>query len=445
MLKKHTKHIVLATLVFQLLAWMPSILAQEVQPDKRKLLVTAYYSPLPDQSFYIRGSYEADVKLNGKGTHGADGTGVYMGMLAAPQTYPFGTRVNIPGLGVGEVHDRGGAIFATEGFDRIDVWMGKGEEGLSRALNWGSRFVEGSLYSDSSQGTAGFDYSWLNPSLSPATVSQLQANTAKKTEDEKYKEMASEKPENEASNPVKLEPKPSIHPSSEISKTSEVDKFAVQPGIGKGERSENVKNLQQALKEIGYFQADLTGIFDSTTEDAVFKLQNEGGILHNRSDQGAGYFGPKTHQALQNLVNKKVKIIKEVPKEVPKKVPVGVPAKQALPQISSLSVAQDQPVRKELGFEAFSLNKKVVQSETEFTPKSSEELKINDQGEQVLQLQRALIEQKYLAVGLDTGYFGQKTLEAVVKLQLEKGIVPSKIDAKAGIVGPKTLTALQIS
>ena len=67
-------------------------------------------------------------------------------MLAAPKTYPFGTRVMIPGLGVGEVHDRGGAILARKGYDRIDVWMGRGEEGLSRALNWGARLVEGEVY-----------------------------------------------------------------------------------------------------------------------------------------------------------------------------------------------------------------------------------------------------------------------------------------------------------
>jgi len=35
-------------------------------------------------------------------------------MVAAPKSYAFGTVIVIPGLGVGEVKDRGGAIVANE-------------------------------------------------------------------------------------------------------------------------------------------------------------------------------------------------------------------------------------------------------------------------------------------------------------------------------------------
>lgn len=31
-----------------------------------KYIVTAYYSPLPDQQFYLRGNYEDEVRLNGE-------------------------------------------------------------------------------------------------------------------------------------------------------------------------------------------------------------------------------------------------------------------------------------------------------------------------------------------------------------------------------------------
>ena len=48
---------------------------------------------LPGQSRYLRGSYEKDIRLNGRGVAGADGTGVYDGMLAAPKTYAFGTKI----------------------------------------------------------------------------------------------------------------------------------------------------------------------------------------------------------------------------------------------------------------------------------------------------------------------------------------------------------------
>lgn len=57
--------------------------------EYRTFVVTAYYSPLPDQARYLRGSYEADIRLNGNGTHGASGKPVYVGMLAAPKHYEF--------------------------------------------------------------------------------------------------------------------------------------------------------------------------------------------------------------------------------------------------------------------------------------------------------------------------------------------------------------------
>lgn len=59
------------------------------ETESRTFVVTAYYSPLPNQSRYLRGSYEADIRLNGNGTHGASGKPVYVGMLAAPKHYEF--------------------------------------------------------------------------------------------------------------------------------------------------------------------------------------------------------------------------------------------------------------------------------------------------------------------------------------------------------------------
>jgi hypothetical protein len=81
-----------------------------IAPGPRTFVVTAYYSPLPDQSFYLRGSYEADIKLNGGGIKGASGKPVYSGMLAGPKIYPFGTAIKLNGVGIGKIDDRGGAI-----------------------------------------------------------------------------------------------------------------------------------------------------------------------------------------------------------------------------------------------------------------------------------------------------------------------------------------------
>ena len=61
---------------------------------KQEFIVTAYYSPLPDQNFYLKGNYEAEKILNGNGTNGASGKPVFIGMIAAPKTYNFGTRID---------------------------------------------------------------------------------------------------------------------------------------------------------------------------------------------------------------------------------------------------------------------------------------------------------------------------------------------------------------
>jgi len=107
-----------------------SVFAEEnTSSENQKFIVTAYYSPLPDQSFYLKGSYEADIRLNGNGTHGASGKEVYPGMLAGPKTYAFGTQVYLEGLGIGTIDDRGGAIVSSgsRGYDadRLDIWMGQ--------------------------------------------------------------------------------------------------------------------------------------------------------------------------------------------------------------------------------------------------------------------------------------------------------------------------------
>lgn len=123
-------------------------------PAEQEYVVTAYYSPLPGQSFYLKWNYKAEVLLNGNGTHGASGRPVFVGMVAAPKSYDFGTRINFSGLWVGIVEDRGGAIVNAwekwQSYDRIDIWMGTGEAWLRRAMIWGKRKVKWSITTDES-------------------------------------------------------------------------------------------------------------------------------------------------------------------------------------------------------------------------------------------------------------------------------------------------------
>lgn len=116
--------------IFGLLIW-GLVFADDCVPQFFK--ITAYYSPVANQDYYAQNTYNDEVKLNGNGTHGAWGKAVFDGMIAAPSKYAFGTKIIIPGFGIWLVEDRGGAIVAGSGWDRIDVWAGSGVVGLQRA------------------------------------------------------------------------------------------------------------------------------------------------------------------------------------------------------------------------------------------------------------------------------------------------------------------------
>lgn len=114
--------------------------------ELRSFKATAYYSPEEGQKFYVKWSLEEDKILNGEWTHGASGRAVFNGMIAAPKSYAFGTRIYVPWWWIGQIEDRGGAIVQAgernEQFDRLDFWAGKGQAWLDAALRFGVRYFD---------------------------------------------------------------------------------------------------------------------------------------------------------------------------------------------------------------------------------------------------------------------------------------------------------------
>lgn len=229
--------------------------AAELVGEPRMFRVSAYYSPEPNQSRYLRGNYEAEIRLNGRGTNGADGTEVYPGMLAAPKNYPFGTQIYLPGLGIGTVHDRGGAIVPAgmrgQAHDRIDVWMGRGETGLARALSWGMRTVEGMVY-----WTGGAENSLSFMDVTPANLQHLPLFSGNSSH---YKRGAT--------------------------------------GI-------TIQALQKQLAALGHYSDAITGNFDESTEAAVLAFQLAENVIGNAETSGAGEFGPRTRASLADVVER---------------------------------------------------------------------------------------------------------------------------------------------
>jgi len=450
-------------------------------------MVSGYYSPLPNQSFYVRGSYEADKRLNGNGTNGADGTQVHIGMLAAPKTYPFGTRIKIPGLGVGEVHDRGGAILAGKAYDRIDVWMGSGEEGLARAINWGMRLVEGELYLNPDQIEPGLNFGWVSSTLPEGVANRLKAKSfinpqvfSKPITEKSSAQNISELQEalrlfgyyhGEVNGVYNNDTKQAVltfqidegviqsinakgagnfGPKTQEALKSKTENFnsrvmkeqkrlkenveSLTSGLGKKAEGDDVYSLQQMLWELGYYHGPLNSNYDSATIDAVLAFQKDHGVIQNEWEKGAGYFGKKTHEALVAAVDKRAEKLAKYPVEMQ----VWVPAKIELPKLDQLSGGIPESISL-----SFNLDIKSPAEISADTPKTfARNLSLNDKGGDVISLQNILIKEGYLASGLNTGTFGYKTQEALIKYQLANGIINKKTDTGAGNVGPKTLEVL---
>ena len=123
-------------------------------------IVSAYYSPLPNQKKYLTKSYKWDIKLNWNWTHWASWAKVYPWFIAAPSNYPFWTKIKLEWLWIWTVEDRGWAIVRKwvrwYKCDRLDIWMWYGDEWLNRALKWWKKKVIWKIVNKNSKNTITF-------------------------------------------------------------------------------------------------------------------------------------------------------------------------------------------------------------------------------------------------------------------------------------------------
>ncbi|MCM3760136.1 peptidoglycan-binding protein [Alkalihalobacillus oceani] len=154
----------------------------------------------------------------------------------------------------------------------------------------------------------------------------------------------------------------------------------VEQVLRPGTTSEQVKKLQQQLKEAGYFASDVTGYYGRATSTAVRSFQQ----AHQLAVDGIA--GPQTLNALQNN--------------------------------TATSVA---PVEHQLSASSVQAN---------------DILRIGSKGQAVKELQQRLADLGFYKSAAD-GIFGNGTAGAVKQFQQQQGIT---VD---GIVGPQTLRALQ--
>lgn len=202
-------------------------------------------------------------------------------MLAGPKTYKFGTKIFFPDLGVGTVDDRGGAIVSSgsRGYsaDRIDIWMGSGEDGLRRALTWGKRTIEGQILSGDS----------IPGGLSPIALENFAMGKINIAKTQDIKPV-----------PVTETPK-ELSPVVEEPSIAEIDIFSV--AVHKKTAPETVKNLQKVLKDMSYYTGDVDGKYSPTVEKAIFDFQIENQIVSSEKNIGAGFYGTKTRTKLKEI------------------------------------------------------------------------------------------------------------------------------------------------
>lgn len=210
-------------------------------------IVTAYYSPLPNQETYLTWDYNSEKKLNGEWIRGASGKDVFSWMLAAPKNYAFGTKIYLEWLWVWEVSDRWWAIVNAGKrwyeYDRIDVWVWSGDEWLKRALYWGKRQVKGYIIDDNSN--ISLDYNKIS---SPTWATTW------------------------------------------LKKISNV--FNVW--LWKWSDAWMVKKLQKLFNEVWLYDWEIDWNYNNKVIDIVYNFQVDNGIVEKQTDYGAGYWGKNT-------------------------------------------------------------------------------------------------------------------------------------------------------
>lgn len=373
--------------------------------------ISAYYSPLPCQEKYTTGSYKGDIRLNGNGTNGADGTPVYPGMVAAPKSYDFGTKMYIPGVGTVAVHDRGGAIVEYSGengvYDRLDIWMGYGDIGLQRALNWGKRNVDVTIYGVNS--AIAEEITLANYSASEAYPQEC---TYEAREPEIY-DVTEHIPEPTV---PKIEDELGIELSDTLNTYLQI-----------GSQGSAVSSLQAELVQLNYYKGEITGNFDEVTQHAVYKFQQSQGIVADSTEIGAGVFGPKTRDRLNEIITSRnyTKII--IATATKEKTPDVVIAEE--PVVEEVVIA-DATV--EVATDVAIVGSKYLVSELDYGLVSGD----------VYKLQEFLLAQGYFNGALTTSYFGPVTQSALISFQLDNQIIAAETDYGAGRVGPSTLALI---
>jgi len=218
-------------------------------------VVTAYYSPLPNQNYYLKWNYESEIKLNWRWFRWASWKEVFSWMIAAPKNYEFWTKIYLEWVWIWSVEDRWWAIVNAwqrgYKYDRIDIWMWYWEEWLKRSLAWWKRIVKWYVMAEKEVSTT------IDINSFPAPKSAL----------------------------------------NRLIKSNNI--FNIWIWI-KSKKDDIIK-LQTFLKNIWLYNWEINGKYDQKTIDSILNFQKENWLIKSDWEYWAWYWGASTRKLVMKM------------------------------------------------------------------------------------------------------------------------------------------------
>lgn len=331
------------------------ILTANANDETKSFIVTAYYSPLPDQEYYLKGNYEDELRLNWRWIRWASWEEVFDWMLAWPKKYAFGTKIYLEWIWTWVIADRWWAIVEAwvrwYDSDRIDVWMWYGDEGLKRALSWWKRKVTWKIV-------------WKPENTWTWNVSVWFDFTAWNVNLSKYKKDNRE--------------------------------YIYTKNLWIEDSWDDVKKLQELFKEKWLYNWKIDWTYNTDLITSIINFQIDNWIITTRSEYWAWYWGKKTRDAFFLSKWKKIETVKKEENKITKLEPRDLFDTYISPESDSEEVKKLQSKLSEMEIYSwaitwkysdlknvllnYQLSKKIVTSKTDiwawyFGPKTREILK----------------------------------------------------------------------
>lgn len=91
---------------------------------------------------------------------------------------------------------------------------------------------------------------------------------------------------------------------SDVQPVAPVQKVTFTQAFKKGQYHEQIKTLQTLLKNWGYYQGEISGVYSPATIEAVYQFQLKEGIITGKEKNKSGYgrFGTKTREKINSMI-----------------------------------------------------------------------------------------------------------------------------------------------